>query len=328
MKDIALIDSAKRQFKGQLHLHTFRSPDCTVDYHHVLDEYKAKGFDFCLMTDHEVYWDSTECDSSTFLVLSGVENAFLPNPKHVFSLDYAKKKQMHFNLVKDVTVECGNWFKHDETLVRPVDYGVDSWNEQIRFYHAHDQLVMFNHPSWSRVEADMMLATCGCTAFEVWNNASIKSTGVCSDEVVWDYCLSRGKRIRAIATDDAHLYGDGNIECGGGFTMVLSDDFSKRGLVGALKHGDFYPSTGPRILDMRIVGGCLQLRCSPAASIHIISSNGICTTFQSDEGTTLDCAQWSIDTALDYFRVELHAPDGGRAWSQPVFVDDWYVDRE
>lgn len=327
MKDIIIIDKAVRQLKGQLHLHTSRSPDCKQDYHQVLDEYRSKGYDFCLMTDHEVYWDSKECDRDDFLVLSGVENAFLPNVEHVFSLDYKTKRQMHFNLIKDITIENDSFFTHGDIMQRPVDYGLDSWNDQIRFYQMHGQLVIFNHPSWSRVDSEMVLATNGYIAFEVWNNASVKSTGVCSDEELWDYCLSRGRRIRAVATDDAHLYGEGNVECGGGFTFVFTNDFSKKGIVRAIKQGDFYASTGPQILDLRIVDGTLEIHCTPVCAIRVICSHVVIEEIAAKQGNTLQQATWRIDETLDYFRIELLDAEAHTAWSQPVFIDDWYLNR-
>ncbi len=327
MRDIIIVDKAIKQFKGQLHFHTSRSSDCKFAYHQVLEEYKSKGYDFCLMTDHEVYWDSDECDTPDFVVLSGVENAFLPNVAQVFSLDYKTKKQMHFNLIKDLTVECDTFFKHGDIMKRPVDYGIESWNDQIQFYKQHGQLTIFNHPSWSRVEPEMMLATQGCVAFEVWNTASIKSTRVSSDEAIWDYCLSRGKRIRAVATDDAHLYGVGNIECGGGFTVVSTYEFTKKGLVAAIKNGDFYASTGPRIIDLRIVGGILQMQCTPVNVVRITTS-GICEKkFTAGQGRTIEHFEWEINTQLNYFRIELLDNEGNIAWSQAVFIDDWFLDR-
>jgi hypothetical protein len=322
MKDLIIIDEHVRQLKGALHLHTDRSPDCTRDYHLVLEEYRSKGFDFCLVTDHEVYWDSTECDRDDFLVLSGVENAFLPNPDHLWTLDAKTKKNMHFNLINDITIENHDRFKHGQIMVRPVDYGIDSWNAAIESYTAQGNLGIMNHPDWSRLKPEMMMAVNGVFAFEVYNNASIMSVGGKSDEAAWDYCLEKGRRYRAVATDDAHLYGPEHTECGGGFTMVLSDDFSKEGIVRALKNGDFYASSGPRILDMRIEDGILRLRTTPVRSIRIIGYNAWGKGFTPANGV-VDHIEWPIKTELNYFRVQLFGTDGSMAWSQPIFFDDW-----
>ena len=327
MNILTIIDTTVRQLKGQFHLHTSRSPDCAFPSAVVMEEYRSKGFDFCLMTDHEVYWDSTELDTQDFLVLSGVENAFLPNPDHVFSLDYKTKKQMHFNLLKDLTTACDTCFNHDEVMVRPVDYGIDSWNNHIEFYHQHGQLVILNHPSWSHLDPEMMLAVQGCIAFELWNHASIVSTGSIVDEVRWDYCLERGKRIRAIATDDAHLYGAGNRECGGGFTMVLADEFSKVAIIQAMKEGRFYPSTGPLIRDMTIENGVLSMNVSPVSEIKVLGPQAYENVLARAESDSLTHLAWNIDTSLGYFRVKLSTVDNTHAWTQPVFIDEWCTTR-
>ena len=66
MKDRKIIDRQITQYKGNFHMHTQRSWDCEVPPAVALQEYRDKGYNFCAVTDHEVYWDSAELDSADF----------------------------------------------------------------------------------------------------------------------------------------------------------------------------------------------------------------------------------------------------------------------
>lgn len=170
MKDLVLIDRKTAQHKGCVHMHTDRSPDSTVPYAGALAEYREKGFRFCVMTDHEIYWNSREQDREDFIVLAGAERALRPNEAHPFLLSGPRQMHCHLNLIWDVTAgPCP--YGHDERLPRPIDWGISSWNRLIRSCGEQNQLVIFNHPGWSHVAPETLLAVEGCFALEVWNTA-------------------------------------------------------------------------------------------------------------------------------------------------------------
>lgn len=320
MKDLVMIPRSVPQYKGCVHMHTNRSPDSKCPYPDALVEYRSKGFHFCVMTDHEIYWNSEECDQKDFLVLAGVERAFLPNEDHPVLLSKNLQKHCHMNLIWDVTAgPCG--YRHNEVLPRPVDWGISSWNRYIREFRDHNQLVIYNHPDWAHTDFNTLLAVEGCFAFEVWNTGSVKDVGGHTDDAVWDYCLERGKRIWAVAGDDTHHYGaDFNI-CGVSATVVYTNDFSRAGIVTALKQGCFYPTTGPEIHEMRIENGRLLMEFSQASLVQICGGDrwGYSTYAKDEPLTKLD---WPIRDGLNYFRVKIFDHQGNMAWSQPVFMED------
>ncbi|MBR4120917.1 MAG: hypothetical protein IKT95_04095, partial [Spirochaetales bacterium] len=160
-------------------------------------------------------------------------------------------------------------FLHGQVLRRPVDLGISSWNGYIRYCRDRNQLVIINHPDWSRLDPEAFLAIEGCFAFEVINTGSVNGGGV-TDEAIWDYALGRGKRILALSGDDTHKYGPDEKTCGGAFTMLSAGDFSRKGLVQAIKEGSFYPSTGPLIHDMRITDNILHMEFDEAVRVSII----------------------------------------------------------
>jgi hypothetical protein len=321
MLDKCLIDQDTPQYKGCVHMHTDRSPDSKCPPEQALAEYRNKGYHFCVVTDHEVYWNSENMDCENFLVLAGAESAFVHNEAHPFSLNKAREKHCHLNLIWDVTKgDCS--FQHNEVLPRPMDWGISSWNRCIASYREKSQLVIFNHPNWSHTDYEMLLATEGCFAFEIWNTGSVKDVGGYPDDAIWDYCLERGKRIWAVAGDDTHRYGPEWSICGTAATIVCAEEFSRAGLIGALKAGLFYASTGPEIHAMRIEDGVLRMQFSRAALVQIVGGCGFGTSLYAREDIPLESLEWPVNPHLNYFRVRIIDAAGRIAWSQPVFLED------
>ena len=329
MRDAVIISRDTPQWKGDLHLHTDRSPDSKTPYMEVFRELQEKGYNFCVVSDHEKYWDSTEADSDTFLALAGAETILKANPVREWQVD-TRRKFIHVNLIKDTTRECCHPFRHDEQILRCYDQGLDCMNEFFRYLvEERGQIVQMNHPDWSHMEPEILLATQHCFGFEIYNTRSVIREGGQTDERAWDYCLSRGRRILATAGNDSHDYGPDYGECGRAATMVVTNDFSKYGIVKALKEGRFYPTTGPRILSLKIENGTLEVESTPAANITV-SVFGYSADYHDNHGAavwappggTVESFSWKIREKTNYFRVKVTGLDGSAAWSQPIFTDD------
>lgn len=56
MKNIVFIDSAEKQFKGNIHMHTTRS-DGKLLPEEAIGKFRDAGYDFVMVSDHEIYWD-------------------------------------------------------------------------------------------------------------------------------------------------------------------------------------------------------------------------------------------------------------------------------
>lgn len=322
MKDCVIVDKKLRQYKGNFHMHTDRSWDSVCPCRQALQEYRSKGFDFCAVTDHEVYWDSDECDDDSFIALSGVESAFiLPEAAPEWILCKERFTSLHINLLNDET-NGRSGFRHDQVLKRPIDYGIDSWSEYFDYCKKNNQLIIVNHPGWSRLDSEYLLAINSNVAFEVVNSAAYLG-GCGTDEGPWDFCLSRGRRLLALSGDDVHRYGSQEYVCGTAFTMLLAEEFSRIGLIKAFKAGRFYPSMGPVIHDMRVVSNVLHLEFSPARQVMIIGRDYACKGFQSPFGELLTSIDWPIKENIKYFRVEIIDEKGRKAWSQAVFPGLW-----
>ena len=162
MKDMVIIDREIPQWKGNLHLHTDRSPDSKEPYLDVMKEHQRKGYHFCVVSDHEIYWDSDEADTESFLVLAGSESSMRINPGYEWNMD-SRNKYIHIHMIKDLTRECDQPYRHDERVARCYDQGLDCMNEYMRYLvEERGQIVQMNHPDWSHMEPEILLATDHC----------------------------------------------------------------------------------------------------------------------------------------------------------------------
>ncbi|REE81254.1 hypothetical protein A8990_11989 [Paenibacillus taihuensis] len=76
MKNIVLIDRSKPVYKGNLHLHTTWS-DGRLPAAKVVEAFKAKGYHFICLSDHEIYTRTDEFNSADFITIPGMERGSL-----------------------------------------------------------------------------------------------------------------------------------------------------------------------------------------------------------------------------------------------------------
>src|SRR3989304_2589057 len=80
--------------------------------------------------------------------------------------------------------------------------------------------------------------------------------------------LEAGARPWGFATDDCHYPG---FDIGGAWTMVHATERSEPAGLEALRLGDTYASAGPAIRDVAVAGWAVEVRCSPARSVPLMS---------------------------------------------------------
>ena len=320
MLDRIYIDGSRRQWKGNMHMHTVRS-DGRLQPEELVAEYKKRGYDFISISDHEVYWNSEEFDSEDFVVLGGTESSIRMNRSRPWLMDYVNgHTYMHYGCIMDETEEPElPYFEHGQFVPRMIDKGLDSWNKAVRELRRRGNLVFVNHPDWSRLDPNLLLASEDVLGLEIWNSGNVNGCGGKSDEAVWDYCLRYGKRLYVVAGDDAHGI---SAAMGASFTSVVADHLDKKELIAAMKRGEFYASTGPQFKDIRVEDGVLKLQFSPCKKVFVVVHDGEGRTKCALDGPLLTEYEYPLKEKLLYARVMIEDEQGGKAWSQPIFIDE------
>lgn len=323
MLDRVYIDSSVPQWKANLHAHSTRS-DGQLTPEGVAQLFKQAGYDCILMSDHERYWDSSHLDAKGFLILSGAECSVAHNASGLYPLGGKACRSVHLLILQDEAERARlTPYQHDERIPPPMDTGIASWNACIRQHARRGNLVVLCHPRWSRIEPELMLSIEGCAALEVYNHTS-ETVETCGEsEYEWDYCLRRGKRFLAVATDDCHSYAPEANQACGGFTMICAPHLTRPDVTQALLAGNCYASCGPRIHDMRVQGGVLSMRFSPAQAVRLVAAPAYAPTlFARPASEAITEIAWPIRDDLVYVRPEVVDSTGRKAWGQPVFLSD------
>lgn len=324
----AEVEAQSRWFKGNTHAHSLNS-DGDVPVDEVVRWYREHGYHFTFITEHEYFTDVAPLNAlfagaNRFLVIAGQEvTQRVADAKHTGGV-----RQAHVNALgtSRLVPTLGE---------RNIATGMSIGQTYAR-HHAAAQaaggILQVNHPNfiWSVPLADMMDLP-DSTLFEVWNGHPIvynlggtDSTGqaMLSTEARWDSVLSRGKLLFGVADDDAHSYKPQDAENpdmarpGRGWIWVRADTLSPAAIVGALRRGDFYASTGITLRDLKVDATEYRLEIAPAGDrrylTEFIGRNGrILAT-----STTLR-PSYRYAGNEGYVRVRISDSSGRMAWTQP-----------
>ncbi len=295
--------------KGNTHSHTTES-DGDSSPEVVARWYKEHGYDFLILSDHNVLLDPTTLSQlvdSTFLLIPGEEvtSSFEGKPVHVNGL----------NLHEWVEPRTAS------TLVGTIQANVDGVREKEGVPH-------INHPNFgwafgaselSQIQNDKLL--------EIFNgHPSVHNQGgggYAGMEEIWDVLLTRGKRIYGIAVDDAHHFqgefARDRANPGRGWVAVLAPVLEAGPIMDALESGLFYSSTGVVLDQIQVFEDRLELSIQPRGNFRYT------TTFIGSGGRVLKTAfgpevAYQLDSPVAYVRAKVEDSGGGVAWVQPVFV--------
>ena len=303
--------TGSRWFKGNLHTHTTNSDgDSTPD--EVVGWYREHGYDFLVLTDHNVLTGVDELNaaqdpSRPFLVVRGEEvtSSVGGKPIHVNGLEVTR-------LVNPPQAA---------TVVSMVQGMVDG-------IRAAEGVPSINHPNFGwAISADDLASVQRTKLFEVYNGHPMVNNlgggGVPGLEQVWDRLLSGGKLMYGIAVDDAHHFkrpwDPGASSPGHGWVYVQAAALEPRAIVAALEQGHFYASTGV-VLDA-LEPSPTALRVAVAATgyskyrIQFIGRDGRVLR----EETAVD-ARYVFSGEEGYVRAKVYESNGTVAWTQPVGV--------
>lgn len=321
-----LLPQVPRYFKANLHTHSTFS-DGKMTPKECKDLYKSKGYSILALTDHNIVADHSNLNDANFLMLTGAEYNFdAPN------LPYAHLKTYHLNFIAkrpDLLWQpfISTTHKHFEDVSdhlakaeiegMPQVYDTDVINAIIARANEKGHFVTYNHPAWSLQDYTDYAPLKGLWGMELCNTSCMLG-GLEDDEhcsMVYRDLMNLTGRIFPVCADDAH----GPSSACGAWIMIGAKELEYSSVIEAMERGDFYASNGPEIHYLTWDGEFLEINCSDAKDITVLSNGRFWRRVRPAEGEAtvqhakIDMHIWRDrcqDGFLDWFRVVVHDQNG------------------
>ncbi|MDD8021951.1 MAG: CehA/McbA family metallohydrolase [Paracoccaceae bacterium] len=303
-----LFDTTRPFFRGNLHTHSTLS-DGVLEPAEVCRRYRAEGYDFMALTDHFVglygypIADTVPFRTEGFTTLLGAElhSGPLQNGEvwHILAVglpaDFTPARSPDF--FPTATQETG-----PEIARRAVEAGA---------------FVAIAHPHWSGLTQDDARSLEAAHAVEVYNHGCATGCDRGEGFLTLDLLLSEGRRLTAVATDDAHFSEPDHF---GGWVMVNAPENTPEALLAALKTGDHYSTQGPEFRQVSWDEHQIVVECSAVASV-IVQGHGCAALAHHGHSITRATITLSRFAHSPWIRVTLIDAAGRRAWSNPIWRD-------
>jgi hypothetical protein len=288
-----------------LHAHTTRS-DGELEPEGLAAHYERAGYDVLAITDH---WKRTEAPSTErLLVLPSVElNCVLPSARDGHVLGYGIAADA------DLAALGAEYADLTRTAEFILEYG---------------GVAYLAHPYWTGATPGTLELPENVAGIEVWNAGCELEVGRGLSSVHWDELLESGRRCFGLVTDDSHHPG---FDSGFGWTWLRTPERSAEAVLAGLAAGAFYGSSGPVVHDLAVDGEGVEVRCSPARSVTLVSgrTEGAAVNAgrlgyryagevlaEDDRGITHARLRRPFGAA--YARIEVTDAKGNRAWTNPL----------
>lgn len=297
--------------KGNIHSHTTQTDGlCPPDKQ--IRDYRAQGYDFFSITDHNMVVNSKAFAGDTDIVLiPGWERdvrhhekntkcihvvGLFPSEEGLFSTepDFQPRKERKYEVC-----EISNQQLVDEMV-------------------AEGQFTVLAHPHWSRMTPDEVLNLKGYHAIEVFNTGCERLMHAGRADLYWDLLLESGRKVWGIACDDTHGK-TAKSDRFGGWIMVRAEERTAPSILEAVQKGEYYLSQGPEIQDWGREENVIYFRCSPCKEIHVTTYPTRGGSYYAEEGQTLTEIAYSLKGGEKYIRIECIDESGNTAWTNPYF---------
>jgi len=319
--------SSARWYKGNTHTHTLNS-DGDSPPSVVVQWYREHGYQFVFITDHEYVTDVAPLNDlfgarGQFLVISGQE----VTDRVIDSSHPEGRRAAHMNAlgVHSVVLPAGG------TTI------AETYARNLAHIRAAGGVPQVNHPNWRwSVRLEDMLGLPDSTIFEVWNGhpginnlggADGKGGASPSTDALWDSLLTRGKLLWGAGTDDAHFlahpWDRTAPRPGQAWAVVRADTLTPDAILGGLRKGDFYASTGISLKDYRVDASGIALFIERTGGAS--DDTRFHTEFVGQGGRVLASvdgleARYTFHGDERYVRARVTDSYGNRAWTQPVML--------
>jgi histidinol phosphatase-like PHP family hydrolase len=293
--------SAGRWFRGNLHTHSDRS-DGVASPEQVIADYRAAAYDFLVLTDHfEARWGWAVTDTSfaraeDFTTLLGAE---------LSSADWDDERVFWVNAIG-----------------LPADFAPPGPQEpHSALIHGAAQAGAYNvllHPGLTNFLDFDRLPVGDLHAVETYNvNAAHTWPDQAEGRYALDALLARRHRLHVAVGDDAHwLHRWDRFQA---WVQVRAERLEPQALLQALHAGAYYCTQGPRIDDVRVDDDRVHVSCTPARAIALTGIHGWRSDVAEGDPTLEEAVLDLGKLESPYWRLTVTAPDGKRAWTNPLW---------
>lgn len=289
-------------YKGNLHCHSTNS-DGRLSPEQVCRFYRDNGYDFVSLTDHfmeRFNWpvsDTTAFRDEHFTTIPGAE-------LHGWGMENGELWHIVANGL-------------------PADFAPPHPNEDGQEIAARASqagaFVTIGHPGWNGVTIQDALSLEDFDAIEIYNYGHMNDCDRGNGWQFADVMANRGHRFSTTAADDAHFKGL-RPDTLGGWVHVNATSLEPDSLLAALKQGNYYSSTGPRIHHMAFTDDEIVIECDPAIAVY---AGGRGSIRQYARGDGLTTVRLPISAFLSaYVRITVLDAQGNRAWTSPIWLDE------
>lgn len=323
-------------YKANLHAHSTVS-DGAFTPGELKSLYKANGYSILACTDHELMVDHSELDDSDFIMLTGMEYAFVEKDDYfsarTIELNLLAKKQHNTKQIcfdPSYVIHGEKWRADEIACNEPFkrEYTIECIQHVIDEARRNGFLVSLNHPGYSMETPEFFGKLSGLFAMEIYNHISFVGNGVYDyNPAMYDDLLRRGKNMYCISSDDCHSgRADDDPLCDryGGFVMIAAKELKYESVINSLEQGDFYASQGPVIEKLYIEGDEVHIECSPVKYIAMNTSHRPFGGIRAAEkGGYLTGAVFKLPLGQKYMRFSVTDEYGHHANTRAYFDCEW-----
>ena len=221
----------------------------------------------------------------------------------------------------------------DIALLKGVEYshtphmlliGVDEYHdvshqEAIDIANRDGGFVVLSHPNWITPDywpLEMLDNTTGFLGMEILNPLifRLSGSGLALDK--WDYLLSKGRKVYGFGNDDFHAWQDLDRVS----TMVYAKSASFEDIKEAVGAGRFYVANRLKLNYLDIEDGAIKVKAAQIGESHVDSFHYrfIGTGGKLLHEFTGSAAEYKIDSAQLYIRIEVYGEGGALLFTQPL----------
>ena len=306
-------------YKVNMHSHSTLS-DGKQTPEELKELYMAKGYSAIAFTEHGKIHDLTHLTDESFVAITSYEIDFLDKEHTPFPallekpLEHAHMEAVHMNL-----------YAYDPHNVTPIDltdlkvpFSLENVNEAVRRAREAGFFVIFNHPHWSMNTHGLYAGLKDVQGLELVNGASNRSSDLDYAPYVYDEMVAAGLRPICVGGDDNHV----TSHFFQAWTVMKADELTHDALLGAMKAGHCYASTGPEIYELYLEDDAVHIKCSPAKTIAMHGGIRLSYAKHAKDGALLTEAVFPL-YGLDfrYFRLSVTDAEGKRANTNAYFTD-------